>query len=76
MRRPFARNCAGNGRKVSEKGETLSDRGSRFLKMRNSRNATLKRQTADGESRTEGEVQPSVAENEWRRVVAKARGLR
>ncbi len=33
MRRPCARNCAGNGRKASEKSETLRDRGSRFLKM-------------------------------------------
>lgn len=41
----------------------------------NSRNAILKRQTADGESRTRG-GQPSVAKNEWRRVVAKERGLR
>ena len=40
--------------KSKGKSETSRDRGSRFLKMRNSRNAILKRQTADGESRTQG----------------------
>ena len=40
--------------KSKGKSVTSRDRGSRFLKMRNSRNAILKRQTADGESRTQG----------------------
>ena len=40
--------------KSKGKSETSRDRGSRFLKMRNSRNAMLKRQTTDGESRTQG----------------------
>lgn len=62
--------------KSKGKSETSRDRESRFFENANSRNAILKRQTADGESRTQGGGQPSVAENEWRWVVAKERGLR
>lgn len=60
--------------KSKGKSETSRDRGSRFLKMLIHEMQFLKGRPPTAKAERKG--QPSVAENEWRRVVAKERGLR
>ena len=61
--------------KSKGKSETSRDRGSRFLKMLIHEMQFLKGRPPTAKAERKG-GQPSVAENEWRRVVAKERGLR